>query len=134
MSEKTKTAEKRSFKRGLAALKTLTVMQLKEKLDVSYLRSFKQTLFHVIFFILEFAAIGAICYLLFFLANFFKVFDVSVGRIPETVLATVFAVMLALSVVFATLGLVKSLYLSKDNQVLLTLPSMPSTVFLSKLL
>ena len=134
MSESVKPVEKRSFKRGFAALKTLTVMQLKEKMDVSYLRDFKQTLFHVIFFLLEFVAIAAICYLLFFFANFLKVFDMATGRIPETVLATVFAVMMGLSIVFTTIGLVKSLYLSKDNQVLLTLPSLPSTVFLSKLL
>ena len=56
----------RSLKKSLSTLKTLTMMQLKEKMDFSYLRSFKATLFHYIFFIIEFAAITAICYLLFY--------------------------------------------------------------------
>ena len=123
----------RPFKRSLSALWTLTVMQLKEKMDVAYLRSFRQTLFRVIFFVLEFAAITAICFLLFWAAQMLKVFDMS-GAIPSNVLVLVFTVMLGLSTVFTTAGLVKSLYLSRDNLVLLTFPATPAIVFLSKLL
>lgn len=123
-----------SLKRSLSVLKTLTVMQLKEKMDVSYLRSMKKTLFHVIFFILQFAAIAAICYLLFWAVNLLRVFDSFTGSVPVPVLTTVMVVMLGLSTIFTTIGLVKSLYLSKDNLVLLTLPATPSLVFLSKLL
>jgi hypothetical protein len=118
---------------NVRALWTLTIMQLKEKMDVAYLRSFKKTLFHVIFAILEFVAITAICYLLFWAAKFFNVFDLA-GLIPTNVLVVVFTVMLTLSIVFATAGLVNSLYLSRDNLVLLTLPATPTMVFLSKLL
>ena len=125
--------KEKSLKRSLSVLKTLTVMQLKEKMDVSYLRSMKKTLFHVIFFILQFVAIAAICYLLFWAVNLLKVFDSFTGSVPVPVLTTVMTVMLGLSVIFTTIGLVKSLYLSKDNLVLLTLPATPSLVFLSKL-
>ena len=118
---------------NVRALWTLTIMQLKEKMDVAYLRSFKKTLFHVIFAILEFAAITAVCYLLFWAAKLFNVFDLA-GLIPTNVLVVVFTVMLTLSIVFATAGLVNSLYLSRDNLVLLTLPATPTMVFLSKLL
>ena len=124
----------RSFKRSVSVLWTLTIMQLKEKMDVSYLRSFQKTLFRVIFFLLEFVAIGAICYALFYVANLFKVFDVNTGQIPANVLITVFTLMMVLSIVFATVGLVQSLYLSRDNLVLLTFPATPALVFLSKLL
>lgn len=126
--------KEKSFSRSLAVLKTLTIMQLKEKMDVSYLSSMKKTLFRVIFFILQFAAISAICYLLFWAVKLIKVFDSFTGSVPVPVLTTVMVVMLGLSTIFTTIGLVKSLYLSKDNLVLLTLPATPSLVFLSKLL
>lgn len=132
MTEKTK-KDNAPLLRSLSVLKTLTVMQLKEKMDVSYLRSFKKTLFRVIFFIIEFVAITAICWLLFWAAKLLKVFDFN-GGIPTNVLTAVFTVMFLLSVVFATVGLMNSLYLSRDNLVLLTFPATPSMVFLSKLL
>jgi hypothetical protein len=109
-------------------------MQLKEKMDVSFLRSFKKTLFRVVFFILEFAVIAAICYLLFYLSSLLKLFDVIGGKIPINILTTVLVVMLSLSTVFTTIGLVQSLYLSRDNLVLLTFPARPTMVFCSKLL
>ncbi len=124
----------KSFKRSLSVLKTLTVMQLKEKMDVSYLRNKKDTIFHVAFFLIQFAAITAICWLLFWLVELLKVFDAFKGKVPVSVLTTVMTVMMLLSVLFMTVGLVKSLYLSKDNLVLLTFPATPSLVFLSKLL
>ena len=94
-------------------------MQLKEKMDVSYLSSMKKTLFRVIFFVLQFVAISAICYLLFWAVKLIKVFDSFTGSVPVPVLTTVMVVMLGLSTIFTTMGLVKSLYLSKDNLVLL---------------
>lgn len=134
MMAETKKKDVMTLKSALSALGTLTAMQLKEKMDVSFLRSFKATLFRVIFFILEFAAVTAICYLLFWACGLLRVFDVVGGKIPADVLTTVLAAMLALSVVFTTIGLVQSLYLSRDNLVLLTFPATPTMVFLSKLL
>lgn len=126
--------EKLSIKRSFSALMTLTAMQLKEKMDVSYLKSFKATLFKIIFMIIEFAAVTAVCALLFFVCQLFGVFDPINKRIPTNILTTVLAVMMGLSIIFTTGGLVKSLYLSKDNLVLLTFPTTPMIVYLSKLL
>lgn len=134
MTEQTKKKDVKSFRRAVANLKTLTLMQLKEKMDVSYLRSFKKTLFKVIFTIIEFAAITAFCFLLFYLSRLLKIFDLYGGKIPANILTTVLAVMLILSTVFTTGGLVQSLYFSKDNLVLLTFPAKPTMVFMSKLL
>ena len=133
MVEKMKNADL-SSRRFLSVLWTLTVMQLKEKLDVAYLRSFKKTLFRVVYFVLEFAAITAICFLLFWAAKLLRVFDVVNGKIPMEILNAVLALMLVLSIVFTTIGLVQSLYLSRDNLVLLTFPATPTIVFMSKLL
>jgi hypothetical protein len=134
MINQTKKKDVMTLKSGLSALKTLTAMQLKEKMDLGYLRSFKQTLFKAIFFILEFAGVTAICYLLFWACQLLRVFDVANGRIPAELLTTVLAAMLLLSTVFTTGGLVNSLYLSRDNLVLLTFPATPTMVFVSKLL
>ncbi len=132
MAEKT-LKYKRSLRQSLSALKTLTVMQIKEKMDVSYLRSVKKTIFHVVYTVLEFAVITAICFVLLWAAKLLGVFSL-VHDIPVSVMVVVFTFMFTLSVVFTTIGLVQSLYLSKDNLVLLTLPATPSLVFLSKLL
>lgn len=134
MTEQRKNKDVKSVRRALANLGTLTAMQLKEKMNLSFLRSFKKTLFQIIFFIIEFAVITAICFLLFYFAKFLKIFDVISGKIPVNILTTVLVVMLGLSIIFTTMGLVKSLYLSKDNLVLLTFPAKPTMVFLSKLL
>ena len=134
MMTETKKKDVITLKSALSALKTLTAMQLKEKMDLGFLRSFKQTLFKIIFFIIEFAVVTAICYLLFWACQLLRVFDVANGRIPAELLTTVIATMLLLSTVFTTGGLVNSLYLSRDNLVLLTFPATPTMVFVSKLL
>lgn len=111
---------------------TLVMMQLKEKMDMSYLSSKKKTLFKTVWLLVEIAAISAICYVLLYAVRLLGVFSL-VGDIPDTVMNVVFTVMMALSVIFTTVGLVKSLYFSRDNMVLLTFPVTPSTVFMSKL-
>lgn len=108
-------------------------MQLKEKMDRSKSKSFVKRLFPIIYFILGFVAVTAICFLLFKVANILTIFS-PVGDIPVSVMAIVFGSMTLLSIVFTIFGLVKSLYLSRDNLVLLTFPVKPSIVFLSKLL
>ena len=124
---------KRSFRQTLSGLKTLTMMQIKEKMDISYLRSLKKTIFHFVYNLLGFAAITAICFVLLWLSKILGVFS-NTNDIPVSVMVVVFTLMFTLSVIFTTIGLVQSLYLSKDNLVLLTLPATPSLVFLSKLL
>lgn len=121
------------IKQELSALKTLTMMQLKEKMDRSNSASFKKRLFQIVYFILGFVAVTVICYALLTAAKILTLFSL-VGDIPLSVMAIVFGSMTLLSIIFTMFGLVKSLYLSRDNLVLLTFPVKPSTVFLSKLL
>ena len=120
------------FKRALSTLKTLTMMQLKEKMNLGFLRSVKGTIFQVVYFLLQFLVVGAICYGLLYACKILSIFSM-VGDIPVSVTAIVFGSMMALSIVFTTIELVKSLYLSRDNLVLLTFPAKPSLIFLSKL-
>ena len=114
------------------ALTTLVKMQLKEKMDMSYLRSVRGVIFKTVWLLIEFAAITAVITIVFNYVKLLGLFSL-VKDIPVSVISIVFAVMLLLSLVTDTVGLMKSLYFSKDNTVLLTFPATPSLVFLSKL-
>lgn len=118
----------------MSALKTLVIMQLKEKLNFKG-KSFKnkKTLFNIVFKILKFASIVALCYLLLFVCQMLKLFSLTIV-LPTSILAIVFTVMLLFSIISATMGLTKSMYYSYDNPVLLTLPCRPTQVYLSKLI
>ena len=121
-----------SILNGFRALITLVKMQLKEKMDLGYFRSKRKMIFKLAWLLIEFAAITAIISVLFYFVKMFGLFSL-VRDIPVSVISLIFGFMLLLSVVTDTVGLMKSLYFSKDNSVLLTLPSTPSLVFLSKL-
>ncbi len=121
-----------SVRESLSNLVTLVKMQLKEKMDLSYLRSTRRLIFKLVWFIIEFAAITAVLTILFNYIKLLGLFSL-VRDIPVSVISIIFAVMLLLSVITDTAGLMKSLYFSKDNTVLLTFPATPSLVFFSKL-
>ena len=121
-----------SIKESWRALSTLVRMQLKEKMDMSYLRSVKKLIFKLVWLLIEFAAITAVLYLVFNYVKLLGLFSL-VRDIPVSVISIVFAIMLLFSVITDTVGLMKSLYFSKDNTVLLTFPATPSLIFFSKL-
>lgn len=121
-----------SFLEKWRALVTLVKMQLKEKMDMSYMRSTRKLIFKSTWILIEFAAITAVIAVIFSFAKMFKLFSTA-QDIPASTISIVFGVMLLLSLVTDTVGLMKSLYFSKDNTVLLTFPATPSLVFFSKL-
>lgn len=118
----------------MKALMTLVIMQLKEKLNLKG-RSFrgKTILSNVIFGILKFALIVALCYGILFLCKLLQLFSL-IDIIPVSVITVVFVVMIVISIIAATMSLTKSMYYSYDNPVLLTLPCTPVQVYLSKLI
>ena len=121
-----------SLTKGFKSLITLVKMQLKEKLDLGYLSSKRKLIFKLVWLIVEFAAVTAIITVIFHFIKLFGLLSL-VHDIPVSVISLIFGLMLLLSVVTDTIGLMKSLYFSKDNTVLLTLPTTPSLVFFSKL-
>ena len=121
-----------SVSENLSALKTLVSMQLKEKMDFGYTRSLRSLVFKIAWLFIEFVAITAIIAVVFFAIKLLGLFSL-VHDIPVSVISLLFFIMLALSLITDTIGLVKSLYFSKDNTVLLTFPAKSSIVFLSKL-
>ncbi len=121
-----------SFAESWRALVTLVKMQLKEKMDLSYLRSTRQLVFKITWLFIEFAAITAIIAVVFNYVKLLGLFSL-VHDIPVAVISIIFAIMLLLSIITDTAGLMKALYFSKDNTVLLTFPATPSLIFFSKL-
>ena len=113
----TKTKQKRcmlceSFSENLRALVTLVKMQLKEKLDMSYLNSTRKLIFKIVWLLIEFAAVTAIITVVFNYVKLLGLFSL-VRDIPVSVLSIIFMIMLILSIVTDTVGLMKSLYFSK---------------------
>lgn len=121
-----------SVSESFKALKTLIQMQLKEKMDLGFTRSLRSLIFKIAWLLIEFAAITAVIAVIFYFVKLLGLFSL-VHDIPVSVISLVFSIMLLLSLIMDTLGLVKSLYFSKDNTVLLTFPATSSLVFFSKL-
>lgn len=114
-------------------LKPLVLMQLKDKLDLSFAKSTKQIIFKVVFNLIKFIAITAVIYFAFYFLSTLRLTSLNKG-IPTNFFSIIFSIMVILSIVVGTYGLCKSLYLSKDNQVLLTLPVSRSSLFFSKII
>ena len=115
----------------------LVRMQLKEQLNFQRLELKNINIFHLLVStlaaLLKFAAVVVLCV---FTMSFFKnmnVFSLSY-RVPASVVSFLFSVMLVTAMFSCTIGLTKSMYYSRDNAILLTLPCQPMQVFLSKLL
>ena len=106
-----------SFSESWNALSTLVRMQLKEKLDMSFMRSTRSFIFKIVWLFIEFAGITAALTVVFHFIKLLGLFSL-VHDIPVSVISLIFAVMLLLSIITDTVGLMKSLYFSKDNTVL----------------
>lgn len=112
-------------------IKTLVLMQLRDKLDFSWLKSRKKRIHTIITSIIKFLIITAIYTLFLFAAKFLKIIYPSDMPQLMTLVITILIVMLLIS---CTYGLTKALYFSEDNRVLITLPVSNNKIFISKLL
>ena len=117
----------------MSKLKTLFLMQIKEKIDFSFLKSKKQITFKVIFSILGFVVITALAYVVLFLCQFLNLFS-ALNKTPISVMAVIFTIIFLLNLLTSMVGLSKTLYYSKDNQILITYPVSANELFLSKML
>lgn len=115
------------------ALKPLVMMQLKDKIDMSFLQSKKKTIMKVTLSILAFALVTAFVFVLLMLSKKFHFFSL-LDMVPITVITLIFTIMLIMSIISATFGLMKTMYFAKDNQVLVTMPVTATQIFFSKLI
>lgn len=114
-------------------LKTLTLMQLKDKIDMSYMKKVKSAIYKIVMSVLKFGVITALIYLSFYFLDFLNLVSLLPG-IPINLFIVIFTIMMLLSILVCTYGLMKILYFGKDNQLLLTLPVDKKIVFTSKIL
>ncbi len=116
----------------MKGLLTLTSMQLKDKIDFSAFKSVKGSIFKVVLTLLKFVILTAVIYVGFYVLSFLRLVSLLPG-IPQDFMTILFAFMYVLEIVVCVFGMMKSFYFSKDNQVLLTMPTKRTTVFTSKL-
>lgn len=119
--------------KAFAKLRSLVGMQLKDKIDLSFLHSKRSLIIKVVVSIIKFVIITGVFYLLFFICNLLSIFRPA-GIIPDTVVNVIFVLIQLLSIITCTVGLVNVLYMTADNKILLTMPAPSSTIYLSKLL
>lgn len=118
-------------------LAILVKMQLKEQFnfkryDLKNIKLF-DILVSALGAILKFCMITALCAGVLWISKYLGLFSLT-KTVPNTVVSLVFTVMLAASVLSCTVGLTRSMYFSRDNAILLTLPCLPIQVYLSKLI
>ena len=116
-------------------LMILVKMQLKERLNFKRLDVKNVKIFNIVVSILgailKFISVFALCFAFLFVAKKLSLF--APNRVPGEVMSLLFSAMLFVSVISCVVGLTKSMYYARDNAVLLTLPSKPIQVYLSKL-
>jgi len=114
----------------LKNLKTLIAMQLREKLSGTRKKDRKALFFKIMLPVFAFILLTVFAFLLFYFTYAVNIFE---SYIPVNVLTFIFSLTMILSIAFTAYSLVKNLYFSFDNQILLTFPVSSGQVFLSKL-
>ena len=114
-------------------LRTLVMMQLRDKLDMSFLRNGNRLLLKIALSVVLVAVVTVAFWGLFKICVLFSVFSF-VGGLPDVVVTVLFTVMQLLSIITCTAGLTRTLYMAADNRVLLTFPVPANYVFLSKII
>ena len=110
---------------------TLVIMQLKDKLNVSVLKDFKELARFVLFMFLKFLVVTLVTFFLLFLSQKLGLFYYSES---SRIMILVMTISLLLSLISCTKDLMMSLYFSDDNRVLITFPVDTNILFISKLI
>ncbi len=114
-------------------LRPLVMMQLKDKIDFSFLKNRKKTLFKIIWTLIGFVVTTVAIYLVFSLIVKFGLFS-----FIQTLNFRAFLILMTIIIILSTLSclvnVTSTLYFAKDNSVLLTMPVKSSTIFSSKII
>ena len=109
------------------------MMQLKDKWNISFKANKKASLFKLVGYIVLFAAITAVVYLMMSLsATRLGIFIEN--RIPLNAMIPIFAVVIFFEIISTLVGMTKALFFAKDNVVLITYPVKSNQLFISKLI
>lgn len=112
-------------------LKSLVAMQLRDKVDLSFIKDKKEAIRTIVLSLLKFVLITAVVYIILYLCNVVGIF--SYDESPNVV-TLILTISLSLSLISCTVELMKTLYYSEDNKVLITLPVDANKIFISKII
>lgn len=114
-------------------LATLSVMQLKDKWNLSSYARKRDIFFKFVFRVIIFACATAFMYLIMNL-SVTKLGIFFSSKIPVTAMVVLILVLTLFEAISILVGLTNALYFSKDNSVLITYPVKASDLFLSKII
>ena len=109
----------------------LSLLQLKDKIDFSWVKSKKTLIQTIVFGVLKFAVVAVVAFALLYLLTLIGFVNKYQDAVP---LFTIFlAVMFVLNVASCTYNLMRTLYFADDNKVLITFPVTANKLFFSKI-
>ena len=112
---------------------TLVMMQLKDKWNFSFKTDKKGTLLKLSVYVILFAVVTAVAYLLMYLSA--ARFSIFVGnKIPLTAMGPLIAIVTLFEGISIFVGMTRSLFFAKDNTVLITYPVKSDYLFISKVI
>ncbi|MCD8209707.1 MAG: hypothetical protein LUC31_02695 [Coprobacillus sp.] len=120
------------FATDLSDVAVLYRMQVREKVDFSYLKSAKKALGRGLVLLAEFAIVMAVTYGILWGCRYLGLFS-PLGIIPTSVMNVVFIVLFLFSIISCMISLSRDLFKAKDNVVLETYPVKANDIYLSKL-
>lgn len=123
----------KKFAKYFAMIHPLVMMQFKNKVDFSFLRSKKSTIFKVVYSVLQFVLLTAIIYLVFNLVVALGLFSF-IKTLNFRVFLVIMTVLIVITFIACLINVTQTLYFAKDNQVLLTMPVTANQLFNSKLI
>ena len=109
----------------------LSLFQLKDKIDFSWVKSRKTLIQAIVFGVIKFAIVAALAFALLYLLTLIGFVNKYQDALP---LFTIFlGVMFILNIASSTYNLTRTLYFADDNKVLITFPVTANKLFFSKL-
>lgn len=96
------------------SLKALVMMQLKNKINLNFLKNKKKAFLRLSLMLIGFIALTVAIYFVFYFASVLRIFSFSL-TIPNNVLVFIFTIMMLLSIITCSFGLMKSFYFARDN-------------------
>ena len=129
------TSIKQAFNNFFARFKgfnTLVIMQLKDRLNMSFKADKKGALTKLILFSVLLVVAVVIIYLIFYILNLLGIFG-QTGYVPVSMFNVIFYLIIILNIVSCIARFTNALFFSEDNQFLMTYPVNGSTIFLSKI-
>ena len=122
------------FYKHFGGLGTLVMIQLKDKLNMSFKADKKGALTKLILKLTLFVVVTVVIVVVFKILDKLIIFGSTATSFPFPLFNFLFTAMIILSIVTCIASLTKSLYFSRDNLTLLSYPVEANVVFLSKLI